>query len=233
MPGSNSTFANTDTSGATTLAPARDAAEREEAANQANGPGGQKYPEAAGKAEFPGAHSAGGYAGGPTSAKQETSSGDSIYQTSGSGSTGGSGSAGGSDPTGGSDLSGRNASTGGSGSAIDTGSTGGNSDSSNQKPSTFTAPTAPGYIASVVSNPGKSGKPHGKNITEGRFDVDDSNNASFNSEIGSENDPGRKAEHDFQTQAQSASGGTGPRQYGKEGNAGEGGYGVLDSDQSL
>lgn len=111
--------------------------------------------------------------------------------------------------------------------------------SSNQKSSTSTSgnpsntSTAPGYIAPVVSHPGKSGKPHGKNITEGGFDVDDSNNASFNSEIGSENDPGRKAEHDFQTQAQSASGGTGPRQYGKEGNAGEGLYGVLDTEQSL
>lgn len=155
------------------------------------------------------------------------SSGGSIYQTSGSGSTGGNDSTGGSGSTGGSDA------TSGSGPMGD------DTSSSNQKSSTSTSgnpsntSTAPGYIAPVVSHPGKSGKPHGKNITEGGFDVDDSNNASFNSEIGSENDPGRKAEHDFQTQAQSASGGTGPRQYGKEGNAGEGLYGVLDTEQSL
>lgn len=66
---------------------------------------------------------------------------------------------------------------------------------------------APGYVSSVSP----SGKPHGKNITEGGFDADDSKNASFNSDIGSKNDPGRAAEQGMRLKTQSAGGGTGPR----------------------
>ena len=87
-------------------------------------------------------------------------------------------------------------------------------------------------MSNVVSAPNLSGKPHGKNITEGGFDSDDKNNASFTSEIGSENDPGRKAEGDLQKVAQSASGGTGPRDGGKGGEEG-GVYGTLSEEQSL
>ena len=164
------------------------------------------------------------------------SSGGSTYQTSGSGSTGGESGSNAQDSSG---SIARSTSTGGSTfqpSGND--STGGNTNPSGPTSSGSTGgsssevPTAPGYVAPVVSGPGNSGKPHGKNITEGGFDVDDSNNASFTSEIGSKNDPGRKAENNFQAQAQSASGGTGPRQYGSQGK-GEGTYGVLDTDQSL
>ena len=88
---------------------------------------------------------------------------------------------------------------------------------------------APGYVGSVVSEANKSGKPKGTNITEGGFDDDPSNNASFNSEIGTENDPGRKAEADMQKKAQSASGGTGPRQ--APGDSDNSQYDVLDTDQ--
>ena len=87
------------------------------------------------------------------------------------------------------------------------------------------ADAAPGYVSSVYSAPTKSGKPHGKNITEGGFDADDSQNASFTAEVGSEEDPGRKAEGDFQKMSQSASGGTGPRQRTAEAGArGQGGF---------
>ena len=89
---------------------------------------------------------------------------------------------------------------------------------------------APGYVASVVSEANKTGKPKGKNITEGGFDDDPSNNASFTSDIGTEDDPGRKAEADMQKKAQSASGGTGPRQAPGESDNSQ--YDVLDTDQS-
>ena len=90
--------------------------------------------------------------------------------------------------------------------------------------------TAPGYIGSVVSEANKTGKPKGKNITEGGFDDDPSNNASFNSEIGSENDPGRKAVGDMQKKTQGVSGGTGPRQAPGESENSQ--YDVLDTDQA-
>jgi len=84
----------------------------------------------------------------------------------------------------------------------------------------------------VVSQPTQSGKPHGKNITEGGFDDDPSKNASFNSDIGTEQDPGRAAVGDMQKKAQSASGPTGPRQ-GVPDEGQQGGYGVLDTDQNV
>ena len=90
---------------------------------------------------------------------------------------------------------------------------------------------APGYVASVVSNPGQTGKPKGKNITEGGFDEGDDKNVSFNSEIGSEDDPGRLAEGGMQRMTQSSSGSTAPRQgMGQSDNSQ---YDVLDTDQSL
>ena len=187
--GSSSTFNNTDTSGATTLLPAPDAAEREakavwqETADEAKGPGGQKYPEGLdGQGAFDGQHNADGYVGGSTSAKQELSekiSSDNVYQASG--------------------IRG-----GGTDDVTEEGDKG--------SLDTAAADTAPSYVSSVTSDPAQTGKPKGKNITEGGFDSDSSNNASFNNEIGTENDPGRVAEQTFQNTTQSASGGTGPRQ---------------------
>ena len=89
---------------------------------------------------------------------------------------------------------------------------------------------APGYVTSVESEANKTGKPKGKNLTEGGFDDDPSNNASFTSDIGTENDPGRKAEGDMQKKAQTVSGGTGPRQAPGESDNSQ--YDVLDTDQS-
>ncbi|KAI4164308.1 MAG: hypothetical protein LQ342_001954 [Letrouitia transgressa] len=194
--GSSSTFNNTDISGATTLAPAPDAAEREakEAWSQvpegARGHAGAKYPEGAGTASFPGAHTAEGYAGGPTSAKESVSS--TGYQSSGSR----------------------------TGTAADA-QQGGSRRSDNE---------APGYAAGVKSEPAQTGKPKGKNITEGGFDDDPSKNASFTSDIGDKNDPGRLAEQQFQTSTQTSAGGKGPRQHDI---TGDGQYSVLDTDQNL
>ena len=185
----SSTFKNTDTSGVTTLAPAPDAAEREakaawqETADEAKGPGGQKYPEGLdGQGAFDGQHNVDGYAGGSTNAKQELSEkigSDKVYQASG--------------------IRG-----GGTDDVSEEGDKGGSD--------TTAADNAPSYVSSLKSDPAQTGKPKGKNITEGGFDSDPSNNASFNGEIGTENDPGRVAEQTFQNTTQSASGGVGPRQ---------------------
>ena len=58
-------------------------------------------------------------------------------------------------------------------------------------------------------------KPKGQNITEGGFDSS-APNASFNSDIGGKNDPGRAALQDLQRADAQAGGdaGAGPRQSG-------------------
>lgn len=194
--GSSSTFNTTDISGATTLAPAPDAAEREakeawsEVPEGARGPAGAKYPEGAGTASFPGAHTAEGYAGGPTSAQGGVSS--TGYQSSGSR----------------------------TGTTADA-QQGGSRRSDNE---------APGYVAGIESEPAQNGKPKGKNITEGGFDDDPSKNASFTSDIGDKNDPGRLAEEQFQTSTQTSAGGKGPRQHEITGDSQ---YSILDADKNL
>lgn len=57
---------------------------------------------------------------------------------------------------------------------------------------------APTYVEVDVINPPIHAKPKGANLTEGGFDSDDAQNASSNAEIGSEDDPGRVAEAQFQ-----------------------------------
>jgi hypothetical protein len=70
------------------------------------------------------------------------------------------------------------------------------------------AGVAPSYVNPVLHP--QQGGPKGKNLTEGGFDVDDKKNASFISDIGDENDPGRLAEEKFAkiNADQDASGGT-------------------------
>lgn len=83
------------------------------------------------------------------------------------------------------------------------------------------AGTAPSYVGAsdlAQEQEARSG-PHGKNITEGGFDSD-APNASFNQDIGGENDPGRLAEEKFSaTNARSGYdvGGSGQRQGGVSG----------------
>ncbi|KAJ9351862.1 hypothetical protein C8Q69DRAFT_467509 [Paecilomyces variotii] len=54
---------------------------------------------------------------------------------------------------------------------------------------------APSYIEPVIHNPGNT-KPKGQNLKEGGFT--DKKNASWNTDIGSRNDPGRLAENKFE-----------------------------------
>lgn len=69
-------------------------------------------------------------------------------------------------------------------------------------------------------------------MTEGGFDDDDvSKNASFSSDIGDENDPGRRAEDKFTREnASGADAGGGPRQ---KAISGDGRYDLLEDDQLL
>lgn len=202
--GSSSTFNNTDTSGATELAPAPDATERggqaafQETSDAAKGPGGQKYPE--------GLNGQSDIQAQPMDSKPASGLRGVTGPSASMGSTGG-------QQTSGSDS--KTAPT------ENTYKAEGSSD----------VDAAPGYVASVVSDPAQTGKPKGKNITEGGFDEGDDQNASFNSEIGGENDPGRAAENDMQRKTQSSSGSSAPRQ--KMGDSDDNQYGGLDTDQNL
>jgi len=96
---------------------------------------------------------------------------------------------------------------------------------------------APSYIASYYNQPSTetgSGKPHGKNLQEGGFDSSDANNASFNSDIGTDQDPGRVAENKFQRRAQeSAIDVAQPREPGTGAKTEGGQYGILSEEQQL
>lgn len=164
-----------------------------------------KYPEGlGGQGSFDGQHNLDGYTGGPTSAKQDSADNSGVYQASGIRGGG---------P--GADESREDYTPGGSG---------GNPDSS-------ASDAAPSYVNSVQSQGGSSAKPKGKNITEGGFDDDPSKNASFNSDIGTEDDPGRQAENDLLRKSQAVSGSSAPRQNMGEGEKSQ--YDVLKDDQSL
>lgn len=174
--GSSSTFNTTDTSGATKLAPAPDAAERE--AKEA----WREVPDEA----------------------RGNSTSDNEYKPSGL--------RGGAAP----------------GTEDDNSNTNNEAQTSS---SSSNAAQAPGYVSSVVSQPSQTGKPHGKNITEGGFESDDKNNASFNnSEVGGENDPGRAALQQFQNTTQTSAGGKGEQQYKI---TGDGQYDKLETEQQL
>ncbi|KAK2625689.1 hypothetical protein QTJ16_005001 [Diplocarpon rosae] len=76
--------------------------------------------------------------------------------------------------------------------------------------------TAPSHASSQFQD---TTRPKGANLTEGGFDSRDSKNASFNSEIGSRDDPGRLAEQKFQRDNAGASAVTGlPNEQGTAGN---------------
>ncbi|KAI9717679.1 MAG: hypothetical protein M1812_004624 [Candelaria pacifica] len=77
--------------------------------------------------------------------------------------------------------------------------------------------TAPSALNPSTNQAAKESKPKGKNITEGGFDDDPSKNASFTSDIGDKNDPGRAAENKMQREVAESgpdAGGSGPRQKG-------------------
>lgn len=71
---------------------------------------------------------------------------------------------------------------------------------------------APSYVNSQFHD---TAGPKGRDLHEGGFESRDSNNASFNSEIGSKNDPSRLVERKFQRQNADYDGEAGmPRQKG-------------------
>lgn len=80
-------------------------------------------------------------------------------------------------------------------------------------------PPSSSYLAknnTADSSSGTSGAqhPHGKNISEGNIDAS-APNASFNTDIGGKNDPGRQAVNDLARNAQQSAGDAGlPKQKG-------------------
>lgn len=92
---------------------------------------------------------------------------------------------------------------------------------------TANAEDAPSYVSSVYM---QGGKPKGNNITEGGFDAD-APNASFTTDIGSENDPGRAGTAQFQRQSagDAADSGMPKTQKGLDTDTP---YNKLDADQS-
>ena len=74
-------------------------------------------------------------------------------------------------------------------------------------------------------------KPKGRNLTEGGFDADESPNASFNNEIGGENDPGRMAENKFQRVA-AESGIAAGGGHTQQGTTSEGQFNALGEEQA-
>lgn len=215
--GSSSNFANTDTSGATTLPPARDAAERDAHATEYDisddlkGPGGQKYPEAlGGQVDVPPrVHGSENYSRGSTEAKQDPRSVEPVYQSRDAGS----------DPSG-------NQAEEETKQASDSGNSERETSDTN---ASLSQNPAPSYVADVTSST-SGGKPKGKNLTEGGFDDDSANNASFNPDVDSENDPAREAIKHFQGVTQLAGGDVGPAQ---KKQSEEGQYDVLGSDERL
>ncbi|KAL8805160.1 MAG: hypothetical protein Q9182_002142 [Xanthomendoza sp. 2 TL-2023] len=202
--GSSSTFNNTDTSGARVLDAAPDAAERE--AKEAWREVPDEARGSAGK-KYPEGAGAVEFSG---SHNADGYSGGSAESAQRDGSYAPSGIRGGAAP--------------------------GSEDTSTSSSSTNknnAADEAPGYVASVQSSAAAtatSGKPHGQNITQGGFESDDGQNASFTAEIGGSDDPGRAATEQFQTAAQGSAGGKG----GVQGAVTKDGqFDVLEGEQGL
>lgn len=237
--GSKSTLANDDTTNAVKLDAASAAAERgEDVPENSSGPGGAKYPEGAGgQPHFPGAHNKDEYVGGGSGAKSGSTT---------SGTTGGGVGSGGTGKT--TDASeqkqqhehqqpqqqkqqGPSASESAGGQSKTS-----QSDSATEQSSSHQPQPAPTYVEPVIDGAGFAGsaKPKGKNLHEGGFDEGDDKNASFNSDIGTEDDPGRAAENKFSREVAESGhdAGRGPRQQGTAGGN-EGQYGVLETDQQI
>ena len=85
---------------------------------------------------------------------------------------------------------------------------------------------APSYVSDVTGDI-QHPKPHGQNIKEGGFQSNDAKNASFTSDIGTDQDPGREALNKFQRSNADTSL-NGPRQKGVEGQTP---YSPLERDQ--
>jgi len=218
--GANSTFANEDTSGATTLPACKDAPSRNDENDSPSGPGGAKYAEApsGGQPSFPGTVSDEGYSGDSSAAKQAISGNSGTYSTSKDDSSG--------DSKGPSSDTSKDVSSGGT-EGYSSGENKGAPTGNSEEPHVDPAPT---YVQNVITHHGSDkDKPKGKNLTEG-FE-DEGKNASFDmqGEPGDENDPGRASVKQFEATT-SATIGSGPTQKGASGDSQ---YKALDGDESL
>ncbi|RHZ54451.1 uncharacterized protein CDV56_102766 [Aspergillus thermomutatus] len=173
--GDQSTFNNTDTSGASKLSSAPDAAAREDLDRQ------EKYPEAmGGQGNFPGAHvPETGYTGGSTAAKQNMGINKGVYSTS--------------QQTSRPQTRSQTQSQSETQPQSQPQSQPAEASGSGYR-SQYNGGQAPSYVQSVTGQYTHT-KPKGNNLTEGGFDSDPNNNASFTSDIGSDQDPGRFAEN--------------------------------------
>jgi len=106
------------------------------------------------------------------------------------------------------------------------GSSGGGSQNTNPSStgSSGQGAAAPGYTSHPAPSMGDDFKPKGQNLQEGGFSSDDPN-ASFTTDIGGKNDPGRAALEGMQARDASAAGGAGPRE---SKISGDGQYDALD-----
>lgn len=94
--------------------------------------------------------------------------------------------------------------------------------------STSNAETAPSYVNNQYVR--DNGGPHGKNLKEGGFETEGVENASFGTDIGGENDPGRLAEEKFQKISANNVGMTGSQT--KDGTTSDTQYESLERDES-
>ena len=85
-----------------------------------------------------------------------------------------------------------------------------------------------GSLGAATTSSASGPQPHGKNITEGGFD-ENAPNASFNTDIGGKDDPGRAALGGFQQENVPSAGGVGPRE-GEVTNDGQ--YDVLKDESA-
>lgn len=180
----------------------------------------ERYPEAlGGQPDFPGKHlPETGYTGGSTAAKKELGVGGREYHATSTTSSGGA------TPTApaATDTYTNIGGTGGEGRDINAGASG----------SRYYGGEAPNYVLPVVNDLSDK-KPKGNNISEGGFDSDDRKNASWNTDIGTNDDPGRVAENKYQRSAvESGLDAARPKEANVEGGSNHW-YSPLDSDQRV
>ena len=222
--GANSTFNTTDTSAADELPPSRDAASRPER-GESLAESGKNDTARTQKGDTRSGGTQDHHHSNQQARSHQQEHGAAARQTS-SDTAGTVGSGGHPQHQG---ASGGQQSTGSQGTKGSSGSSGGGhkgeADTKSNQPG-----VAPTYVKADVLDQPHHPKPKGANLTEGGFDSDDAHNASFNTEIGSKDDPGRLAELKFErARAVSArDAGHGPRQ--KE-VTNDGQYDVLSSEE--
>jgi len=242
--GNQSTLNNTDTSGATTLRPATDSADREKSdasgqGSDVKGAAGLKYPDGAGNPEFEGHHShTGAYSGGSSGGVGQTGSTSGVPAgASDFGASTISSSTDGPDESqirsGAAATKGASSSSGG---GVDVGS---GSSGSGLATGTGIRPyvdAAPNYTASVTGTalPEGTFKPKGANLEDADQTESIPKTKTFVGAVGTVNDPGRLAERDFEGRNDDPMAQLGQDgQKGKESQGGDTGqFGVLQNERA-